>query len=174
MNQLGGAYTMTRCKYEYHSISKLSLAGMDLSKGFSIAYIPQLTAVLSGNASSVPLSFTLNLNVDNPNQSTALLHRLQYVLSIDEVRFTSGSLDQSLNIPSGGNQLLPLTIGVDLATLLKGDSKDAVVNIAKNFIGIGNKPSNVTFHIKPTFMVGNVPVTAPDYIPVKFSFGGEK
>jgi len=31
VKQLGGAYTMTQCKYDYQSISKLNLAGMDLS-----------------------------------------------------------------------------------------------------------------------------------------------
>jgi LEA14-like dessication related protein len=165
---------MTQCKYAYHSISNLSLSGMDLSNGISLAYIPRITSILTGASSSVPLNFTLNLDVNNPNLSAALLHGLQYMLSIDNVNFTSGTLQQSLDIPAGGSQLLPLVIGLDLNTLLKGESKDAVVNIAKNFIGIGNQPSNVTFRIKPTFMIGNVPVTAPDYIPVSFSFGGGK
>jgi hypothetical protein len=55
---------------------------------------------------------------------------------------------------------------------MKSNSKDAVIDIAKNFIGIGNKKSNVKVQLKPTFMIGNVPVTSPVYIPVSFSFGG--
>jgi len=171
--QVGGAYTMTQCKYDYHSISNLTLSGMDLSKGVSLAYIPQITSILSGKASTVPLNLTLNLDVKNPNQSAALLNGLQYILSIDNVQFTNGTLNQSLNIPAGGNQLLPLQIGVDIATLLKGESKDAVQNIAKNFLGMSDQKSNVTLQLKPTFMIGGQPVVSPVYIPVSFSFGGE-
>jgi LEA14-like dessication related protein len=174
MKQLGGAYTMTQCKYAYHSISDLSFSGMDLSKGVSLAYLPRITALLTGSSSSVPVNFTLNLDVNNPNASAALLNGLQYILSIDDVTFTTGTLNQSLNIPPSGTQLLPLVIGFDLIALLKGESKDAVVNIAKNFIGIGNKASNISFQIKPTFMVGSVPVTSPAYIPINFAFGGGK
>jgi LEA14-like dessication related protein len=101
-----------------------------------------------------------------------MLNGLQYIISIDDIQFTTGSVNQALNIGAGQSQILPLSIGVDLATLMKSNSKDAVVDIAKNFIGIGNKKSNVSVQLKPTFMVGNVPITSPVYIPVSFSFGG--
>ncbi len=174
MKDLGGAYNMTQCKYDYKSITNLSLAGTDLSKGITLAAAPKLLALFSGTASNVPMNFTLNLNVNNPNQTAAALQGLQYILSIDNVQFTTGSVTQALNIPSGGTQVLPLSIGFDLATLLKGDTKDAVAAIAKNFIGIGDKPSSVTLQLKPTFAVGGYPVTSPVYIPVNFSFGGAK
>ncbi|MDL2265559.1 hypothetical protein LJC57_06975 [Parabacteroides sp. OttesenSCG-928-G07] len=174
VKELGGAYNITQCKYDYNSISQLSVSGMDLSKGVSLAHIPQLTAILSGQTSSIPLNLTLNLNVSNPNQSAALLHGMQYILNIDDIQFTTGSIDQALNIPAGGAQLLPMAIGFDLASLLKGESKNAVLNIAKNFLGVGNQSSNVTLQIKPTFMIGGFPVTSPAYIPVSFTFGGMK
>jgi LEA14-like dessication related protein len=174
MKQVGGAYNMSQCKYEYRSISNLNISGMDLSKGISLTHIPKITAILSGSTKSIPLSFTLNVDINNPNASAAMLQGLQYMLSIDNVDFTTGSVDNALNVPAGGTQVMPLAIGFDLATLLKGESKDAVVNIVKNFLGIGDKASNVTFRIKPTFMIGSVPVTAPAFIPVTFSFGGKK
>ncbi len=175
MKDLGGAYNMTQCKYDYNSISKLSLAGTDLSKGVTLASAPKLLALLSGvTPSSLPLDMTLNLNVNNPNQTAAALQGLQYILSIDDVQFTTGSLNQALSIPAGGTQVLPLNIGVDLATLISGGSKEAVIGIAKNFIGIGDKQSSVTLQLKPTFSVGGVPITSPVYIPVNFSFGGMK
>ncbi|GHV53730.1 hypothetical protein FACS1894181_17650 [Bacteroidia bacterium] len=173
MKQVGGAYNMSQCKYTYRSISNLNIAGMDLSKGVSLSYLPRITSILTGSAQSVPLNFTLNVNVENPNTSAAMLQGLQYILSIDNVNFTSGTIDQALNIPAGGNQVMPFVIGFDMAALLKGESKDAVVNIAKNFLGIGDKASNVTFQIKPSFLVGNIPVTSPAYIPINFAFGGK-
>lgn len=172
-NELTGAYNMTQCKYNYKSISNLTVSGMNLSNGISALNIPKLTSILTGNASSIPLDFTLNLDVNNPNQTEALLHGLQYVISVDDVQFTTGTLNKSLNIAAGGTQTLPLTIGVDVATLMKNNSKDAVTNIVKNFVGIGSNKSNVTVQLKPTFMIGSVPITSPVYIPVSFSFGGK-
>lgn len=171
--QVGGAYNLTQCKYDFKSISGLQLAGMDLSRGVSAMQLLQITPILTGQASSIPLNFTVNLDVTNPNQTAAMLHGMQYILSIDNVQFTSGSVNQSLNIASGQSQVLPLSIGLDLATLLTGETKDAVTNIVKNFIGINNQKSQVSLQIRPTFLIGNQTISSPVYIPVQFSFGGK-
>ncbi|MDR1403835.1 MAG: LEA type 2 family protein [Tannerellaceae bacterium] len=173
VKQLEGAFNFTQCKFDYKSITNLSLSGTNLSKGITAATILQLTSLLTGNASTLPLNFTLNLNVSNPNQSIASLNGLQYILNIDDVQFTTGTVSQSVHIAAGGTQVLPLNIGFDLTTLLKGESKNAVLNIVKNFIGIGSQKSNVTFQIKPSFNIGSYPVTSPAFIPVSFSFGGK-
>lgn len=169
---LSGTYNMINCEYNYKSISGMSISGMNLSNGLSVTSIPKVTSILTGSATSIPLNFTLNLDVKNPNQSAAMLNGLQYVISIDDIQFTTGTVSQALNIAAGQSQTLPLSIGVDLATLMKNNSKDAVLNIAKNLAGIGSQKSNVNVQLKPTFMIGNVPVTSPVYIPVNFSFGG--
>jgi len=172
--QVSGAYNFTQCKFDYKSISHLSLDGINLSQGIQPLQIIQLTSLLTGSRSTIPLDFTLNLDVTNPNQSAALLNGMDYVLNIDGVQFTTGSLNQTLNIGAGEKQLLPLTIGFDIARLLKGDSKDAVENIVKNFIGIGDKKSTVSLNLRPSFMIGSQTFHSPIYIPVQFSFGGTK
>ena len=169
---LSGTYNMINCEYSYKSISGMSISGMNLSNGLSITSIPKITSILKGSATSIPLDFTLNLNIKNPNQSAAMLNGLQYVISIDDIQFTTGSVNQALNIAAGQTQTLPLSIGVDLANLMKNNSKDAILNIAKNLAGIGSQKSNISVQLKPTFMIGTVPVTSPIYIPVNFSFGG--
>lgn len=171
---LMSTYNMVNCDYSYKSISGLSVGGINLSNGLSLTAVPKITSMLSGTSKSIPLDFTLNLNVKNPNESNALLHGLQYIISIDGIQFTTGSINQSLNIGAGQTQTLPLTIGVDLASLMKNESKDAVVDITKNFLGIGSKKSNVSLQLKPSFKVGNTMVASPVYIPVSFSFGGNK
>ncbi len=148
---------------------------MNLSNGLNVASVLKLTSLLSGGGmSSLPLDFTVNLNVENPSQSAAALHGMQYVISIDGVQFTTGTVNQALNISAGQTQRLPLTIGVDLISLMQSHSKDAVVNIVKNFIGIGSQKTEVKLQLKPSFLIGNQPVMSPVYIPVTFSFGGKK
>lgn len=171
---LMSTYNMVNCEYSYKSISGLSISGINVSNGLSLTAIPKITSILSGTATSIPMDFTLNLNVKNPNQSEALMNGLQYIISIDGIQFTTGSINQTLNIASGQTQTLPLSIGFDLATLMKGESKDAVIDIAKNFAGIGSKKSEVTLKLKPSFKVGTSMITSPIYIPVSFSFGGTK
>lgn len=171
---LMSTYNMVNCEYTYKSISGLSISGINVSNGLSLTAIPKITSILSGTATSIPMDFTLNLNVKNPNQSEALMNGLQYIISIDGIQFTTGSINQTLSIASGQTQTLPLSIGFDLATFMKGESKDAVIDIAKNFAGIGSKKSEVTLKLKPSFKVGTSMVTSPVYIPVSFSFGGTK
>lgn len=170
MKEVGGAYNTIQCKYSFNSISGVNLAGTSISKSFAIADAFRLTSILTGNNSSLPMNFSLNINVENPNKSAALLHGLEYILSIDGVQFSTGTTDQSLNIPSGGSQILPVTIGVDLIQLMSGQSKDAIVNIAKNIIGIGDKQSNITIQLKPTFMIAGIPIKSPSYIPLNFTY----
>lgn len=170
--QAQSAYNMVNCKYSYNSINNLTVNGMNLSQGLNLVNTAQVLALFSGNKSSIPLQFTLNLDVNNPNATAAALSGMQYILSIDDVEFTTGSLSQSLNIGAGETKVLPISIGLDLASLMAGNSKDAVTNIAKNFLGVGNQKSTVKLQLRPTFMVNNFPVTSPVYIPVSFSFGG--
>ena len=172
--QATGMYNMVKCDYSYNSISNLSVAGINASNGLSLLNIPKITSLLTGSASSIPMDFTLNLNVKNPNEGNALLNGMDYIISIDDVKFTTGTINQSLNIAGGQTQVLPLTIGVDLATLMKGESKSAVTEIAKNFLGIGSKQSKVSVQLRPTFKVGESRIASPIYIPVSFSFGGKK
>ena len=174
-NDLMGAYTLTQCEYSYKSISDLSISGMNLSNSnaLSVANIAKITSILSGSANSIPLNFAVNLNVKNPNQTAATLNGLRYDLKIDGIQFTNGVLNQPIQVPSGNTQSVPLNIGVDVATLMKNNSQASVVNIVKNFIGIGTEKSNVSLDLYPTINVGGNAITSPIAIPVSFAFGGK-
>ena len=173
VKELGNTYNMVNCTYDYNSVGNLRIGGMDLSRGVNWTMLPKVTALLTGFQQSVPLDFTLNLDVNNPGTHTAAMHGLEYILTIDDIQFTTGSVNQSLTIPAGGKQVLPLTIGLDLATLLKSDAGSTVLNTTKNFIGIGDTASKVSLKIRPTFLINGTPIKLPTYIPVNFSFGGK-
>lgn len=172
VKQVGGAYNFTKCKYEYNSVSNLALAGTDLSKGVSLTSAARVAQLLTAQSDSMPLTFTVNLDVTNPSQSEAFMSGLKYILSIDNVQFTTGAVNRAVSVPASGKAALPLTIGVDVLQLLKGESAEAATRAVKNFIGIGDEKSYVTLEIKPTFTVAGIAVESPAYIPVNFSFGG--
>lgn len=172
--QVSGMYNLVQCQYSFNSMSNLSISGINASNGLSLTTIPKVTAILTGNATSIPLDFTLNLDVKNPNSGNALLNGMDYSIKIDNIEFTRGSVNQALNIGAGQTQILPLTIGVDIASLMKSNSKDAVTEIAKNFLGMGSRESKVSVELRPTFKIGESRITSPMPIPVSFTFGGNK
>jgi Conserved secreted protein len=174
-NDLSGAYNMTQCKYAYNSISNISVSGINLTSGTALSpmNLVKLTTILSGNPSNIPLNFTVNMNVTNPNTTPALLNKLQYEVSIDDIHFTNGMLEQAVNIPGGGTQTIPLTIGVDVAGLMKDNSQSALLNIVKNIAGISGEKSTVSLSLRPTFNIAGQPITSPIAFPVNFSFGGK-
>jgi LEA14-like dessication related protein len=171
---LSSAYNLANCDYKYNSVSNLTISGVNLSKGLTPLMIPAVLAILEGKATSIPLNFTLNLDVKNPNSGTAAFQALQYIVSIDDVNVTNGNFNKAFSVDGGATKLLPMDLGIDVAQLMKSNTKDAVLNIVKNFIGIGDKASKVTVQLKPSFKVGEQSFASPVYIPVSFNFGGSK
>ncbi len=174
VNNVAGTLALTQCKYSYSSIGNLTLGGINLQNANGISSLNPVTAaglLAAFGKSTLPLQFTLNLNVKNPNTQTALLNGLQYILEIDNVEMTTGSLDSKLQVAGGQTGLLPLQIGFDLKKALSGQSGDAVKNMAYNFVGLGDRPSNVTIRLKPTLNVGGQSIVSPAYIPVSFTYG---
>jgi len=172
--QLAGTYALTQCKYDYRSITGLTLAGINLQNVSSISSLNPLTAanLLSAFSSpngSLPLNFTLNLDVSNPGVQTAILNGANYILEIDGMEMTQGLFNQQFQIGSGQKTTLPIAMAFDLKKVLSGKSLDAIKNLAFNFAGIGDASSNVTVRLKPSFVVGGNTISAPDYIPISFT-----
>ncbi|MCL2650239.1 MAG: hypothetical protein FWD60_04325 [Candidatus Azobacteroides sp.] len=169
---LVGAYSLTQCKYDFNSISNLSLGGINLSSNNLVNSALALTTLFT--KSTLPLDFTLNLDVKNPGTQVALLNGLQYVLQIDGIEMSSGALDSKLQVASGATGVLPLNLNFDLKKAMSGQSADAIKNLALNFVGMGSQATNVTFKLKPSMTIGGQLVSSPSFIPVSFSYGGKK
>ena len=173
---LSGTYNLTQCQYKYNSINGLTLAGVNLQNVTSLSSLNPITAanlIAAFGKSSIPLQFTLNLNIKNPNNQQALLNGLQYIIEIDNVEMTTGSIDSRIQIASGQTTQLPVNIAFDLKKAMSGQSGDAIKNMAFNFVGLGDKPSNVTVRLKPSVDIGGKLIPVPFYIPVSFSYGGK-
>ncbi len=180
LKQVAGTYNMVNCKYDFRSLTGVSVAGINVSQ-LSLLDAPKILNLLSGNAASIPVGCTVNLDVNNPNTTDAILNGMDYMLAIDGVDFTSGSLAHNLSIAPGGTGNLPLAMAFDVATLLKGESRNAVMGVVRNLVGLSglsatgsDQPSKVTLNIRPSFNVAGNKVTSPVFIPVSFSFGGQK
>jgi LEA14-like dessication related protein len=172
--QLAGAYNMTQCKFAFNSVAGLTVDGINMSNVNSISALNPVTltkliTAFSSPSGTLPLNFTLNLDVTNPNSQMALLNGLSYILEIDDVEMTQGAIQQQIEVAGSGKTVLPLALGFDVKKLASGKSMESLKNLIFNFAGIGGNPSNVTFRIKPNFTIGGNTISAPAYIPVSFT-----
>ncbi|MDR0510180.1 MAG: LEA type 2 family protein [Rikenellaceae bacterium] len=175
----GSAASLTQCEYSYNSIAGLSLAGVNVQNITSLSSLnlldaAKLTAALAqigSGSGTLPLQFTLNLDVKNPGTQTAAISALQYILEIDDVEMTGGNIEQGFSAPAGGVSQLPVQLSFDLKKVMTGQSADAIKNLAMNFIGVGSTPTNVRLRLKPSMTVAGKTIISPTYIPVTFQYG---
>ncbi|HHW80360.1 MAG TPA: LEA type 2 family protein [Bacteroidales bacterium] len=178
VQQIGGAYNLLQCKYDYNSIDNIQIAGINLGKGKSVSVlqIASLTTILSGGTlQNIPLSMVINLDVANPNEkASAFLNGMDYEIELNDMELTSGKLDTPVRIEPGGSQVVPLSIGVDLKNLMNRYSKEKVSGEMSRFIGITPGETKVTVKLWPKVLIGNTPIKSPAHIPVTFLVGKKK
>lgn len=175
--QVGGAYNLMQCKYDYNSIENIEIAGFNLGKpkSVSIAEIATLTTILAGgNLQNIPFSMTLNLDVENPNEAPAYLNGLDYIVEINDMEFTNGKLDVPIRIDAGQTSVIPLSIGIDLKNLMNRYSKDKVASEMSRFLGISPGQTKVTVKLWPKVLIGDIPMKSPTHIPLTFLYGNKK
>lgn len=177
LKQIGGAYNLSQCEYNYNSISNLQIAGINLGNGGSIpaAKLASIATILSGggNFQNIPLSFSLNMDVKNPNPNAAFLNALDYSVIINDLEFTQGKMDIPIRIEPGQSQIVPLNMTIDLKNLMDRYSQPKVASTINAFLGITPSPTTVKVNIWPKVMVGNTPIKSPAAIPIIFNFGGK-
>ncbi|MDR1681945.1 MAG: hypothetical protein LBS25_00940 [Candidatus Symbiothrix sp.] len=171
--QAGGVLQLTQCKYAYNSISGVSLAGINLHNITNLTNLNpmdlvKLTSAFAISGGSLPVGFTLNLDVTNPGVQTALLSGLDYVMEIDGKQMTTGRIAQKVQIKGGQKAVLPINMAFDLKQVLSGESLSSIKNVALSLAGISGHSSNVSLKLLPSFSVGNQIFKAPNYIPLSF------
>ena len=175
VKQIGGAYNLLQCKYDYKSIDNIQIAGVNLGKGKSVSIleIASLTTILSGGSlQNIPFSMVLNLDVENPNEKdAAYLNGMDYMIELNDMELTSGKLDVPVRIDPNQSAVIPLSIGVDLKSLMNRYSKDKVSSEMSRFLGISPGQTKVTVKLWPKVLIGDVPIKSPAHIPVTFLFG---
>jgi LEA14-like dessication related protein len=170
------ATNLVNCDFRVLSAEHINLAGISIQNSSSIKSLNLTDAAKIMTAiggTTLPLSLILNIEAKNPNSLPAGLNKLQWILFIDDIQMTSGSVDEAFTIPpDNGTAIIPIQVGLDLKQVLKGKSLEAIVNFGFNLAGVGNKPSRIKVKLKPTIMIGNHPLTYPGYISVTTEFSG--
>jgi LEA14-like dessication related protein len=175
VQQAQQAVNLTNCDFRILSVQNIMVAGINVQnyksiKDLSITDLSKVT--VAATKPTFPLSLQLNLEGRNPNASSAGLNKIDYILFIDNIQMTAGSLLKSFVIPpNNGTTVIPLQLSVDLKQALQGKSLDAIMNFGFNLAGVGNKPTRITIKLKPTILIGPTELVYPGYITVGTEFG---
>ncbi|MEI6574628.1 MAG: hypothetical protein WCO63_00455 [Bacteroidota bacterium] len=177
MQEVQKAGNIVNCQFRVNSVENITLAGVNVQntkslQSVNVGDLAMLTTAAMG--SNLPLNFTLKLEGKNPNALAAGMLRFDWILFIDDIQMTTGSVNQKVNIPANSTSIIPIQIGLNLKKVLSGKSADAMMNFGLNLAGAGNKPTRFKVKLKPTINVGNYPLTFPDYINIGTEFSGAK
>jgi hypothetical protein len=174
-NQISQIATLALCDFRINSVSNVTLAGINVQtirsmKDLTFSDAQKLLAAAASG--SLPLAMQVNIDVKNPNATAAGMNRMDWILFIDDIQMTQGTVNQPLYVPANnGVASLPIGVSVDLNKVLKGKSLDAMVNFGLNLSGQGNKPTRILTKIKPTILIGKTELAYPGYINVRTEFG---
>lgn len=174
LQEAGKFANIVNCRFRLESVKQLTLAGVNVQNVKKLSDLTLVdgaklaTAVASGQ---FPLTFTLNTEVSNPNASSAKMTQFDWILLIDDIEMTAGTVNNSYTIPAKGASVIPMQINIDLKKALSGKSADAIINFGLNLAGTGNEPTRFTLKVRPTISVGAYSITYPNYMTVTTQYG---
>ena len=169
---------LQKCEFKLDNVVDFKLAGINISKINSIKDISLLDAaklLQTFNNKQVPVSFTLNVAANNPNDGTnnttksaVTLQKLDWSLLIDGVQTITGAVNQAIDIPSAADQktIIPLEMGLDLYEFFGNKGYESLINVALAVGGIGGSASKLTLNAKPTISTPFGPIEYPNEIQI--------
>ena len=171
--QLQQMQNMAKCEFRINKVENIQLASINIQniksyQDLSLLDATKITAAVAGG--KLPLSLRLNLDVKNPNTTTAAMNKLEWILMIDDIQMLEGISNQKVTIAPNTTSSLPLDMRFDLKEVLSGESGSTLLNFAFNLADAGGAPTRIMLKAKPTIMVGSFPLTYPGYINIKKDF----
>lgn len=160
---------ISRLKFKIGNTSNLQLAGVSLEGKRNINDFSSLDALkLSAGfiRGSLPLTFTLYVDAENPNDGTggyartnATINSFPWRLFIDDKETITGNIGAPVSVPGTGEvTVMPLSATVDLVKYFKNKGYEAILNLALNLAGQGTHPTELALFAQPTVhtALGNI------------------
>jgi len=163
----------SRCEFRQKEISKLSLGTIDAKNiqsltDFSFADAGKLA--ISYKQGSLPLGVTYDIEIKNPNEKTAALEKVDWILELDNKSVVTGTTSERVEVsPNGGTAILRISTGLDLRKNLEKESLDKLVNLVSAMAGDNEEQSRIRLKIKPRFVIAGITMNV-GYIKVGKTF----
>jgi len=168
-NQAAQIVNLKNCSFDVNGISGINMLGIDLSKGMDQSNLNATQLIKVTNAilnRTLPVSFNVNLDVDNPNSIAASLGKMDYIIALNNKEVISSTFTKGFSIPANSKGSVAIPITTDLFQLFSGETGDAILNLAFKLAGASSDPVNLGVKVKPYIKVNNQSLAYPDYISI--------
>lgn len=170
--QVMEAKALADCQFRMGAVSDVQIGTLSLDRVTSLQSLSLLdmgTLMTSFSSGSLPLRFTANVQVRNPNAVQAALNRLEWIAEYEGKEMARGAVNQRIEIPAMATSAnLPVQVQTDLRQLLQGEGLTKLLEIGMRLRDKEAKEIPVNIRVKPTLLFGSREVVYPGYINVKY------
>ena len=167
LTQVAQMANFANCKFNFNSVDQIQMLGINLSRGMTrenLNITQGLSLINAITNMSLPVTFNVNVGVDNPNSIAASMAKMDYIISLNGKEVVSTTLNKAVNVPANGSNVISIPITTDLFQLFSGESGDAIVNLAFKLAGASSNPVNVGLKVKPYITINGQQLAYPDFI----------
>lgn len=167
LTQVAQMANFANCKFNFNSVDQIQMLGVNLSKGMSKSDLNAAQLLSLANAlanKKLPVSFNVNVGVNNPNSIAASMSKMDYIVSLNGKEVISTTLNKSVNVGANSSSVVSIPITTDLFQLFSGESADALLNLAFKLAGASSEPVNVGLKVKPYISINGQQLAYPDFI----------
>lgn len=169
LTQVAQMANFASCTFDFNSISQIQMLGINLSKGMTKNDLNATQLLNLANAimkKELPVTFNVNLDVENPNAIAAAMSKMDYIVSLNGKQVISTTMNNSMNVPAKSKNTITIPVTTDLFQLFSGESSDAILNLAFKLAGASSDPVNLGLQVKPYITVNNQQLAYPNYITI--------
>ena len=127
-SQAAQVLNLKNCNFSVNGINQINMLGINLSKGMDKSNLNATQIINVTNAllnKKLPVSFNVNIDVDNPNGIAATLGKMDYVIALNNREIISSTFNQGFSIPANSKGQVSIPITTDLFQLFSGETADA-------------------------------------------------
>jgi hypothetical protein len=173
LRQVQEMQMLSKCEFRIHTVSDIQLAGVNVSKIQSLSDVSPLDVLQITNAllnNQLPLIFKINLQVKNPNEQSASLNSLEWIVFIDDMQMLDGAIKERFVVNASETSTLPVQIGFNLAEVLQGERRDKIMSFGLGLADGSGSTKRVMVKLRPSIMVGQRSIMYPGWIEVRNEF----
>ncbi len=169
LTQVAQMANFANCTFDFNSINKIQMLGVNLSKGMTKDDLNATQLLNLANAlmkRELPVTFNVNLDVENPNAIAAAMSKMDYIVSLNDKQVISTTMNNSINVPAKSKNTITIPVTTDLFQLFSGESADAILNLAFKLAGASSDPVKLGLQVKPYITINNQQLSYPNYITI--------
>ena len=168
-NQAAQVVNLKNCTFDVNGINNINMMGIDLSKGMDMNSLTAMQILNVTNSlmnKTLPVSFNVNIDVNNPNSIAASMGKMDYIIALNDKEIISSTFNNGFSIPANSKGQVSIPISTDLFQLFSSETGDAVLNLAFKLAGAKSDPVNLGVKVKPYIKINNQSLAYPDYITI--------